>query len=79
MDKPNAGPTKDLTVADATAGGSSSMELGKVKRVLSVKMEKHGSHYTDFRLIGKGSFGEVNRAHDALHRPARTPQYHAGA
>lgn len=67
MDDPDADPRKDLTDAtDATTGGSSSMELGKVKRVLSIKMEKPGSHYTDFRPIGKGSFGEVNCASDAL-------------
>ncbi len=39
MDKPDADPMKDLNKAsDSTLGGSSTIELGKVKQVLSVKM-----------------------------------------
>ena len=50
----------------ATSGGSSSLELGKVKKVLSVKMEKPEIHYTSVVPLGKGSFGEVHSAHDSL-------------
>ena len=67
MDKPDAGPTEDLIDASgATAGSSSTIELGKVKQVLSIKMEKHSAHYTDLTPLGKGSFGEVHRASDTL-------------
>jgi len=67
MDRPDTGPTQDSTNTDeATAGGSSSMELAKIKQVLSGKMEKHGAHYSDFTLIGEGSHGEVRGARDVL-------------
>ena len=67
MDKPDADPMKDLNKAsDSTLGGSSTIELGKVKQVLSIKMEKHGSHYTALAPLGKGSFGEVHGAADTL-------------
>lgn len=67
MDTPDIDPAQDLMTTDeATVGGSSSIELGKVKQVLSIKMETHGSHYTDITALGKGSFGEVHSAHDTL-------------
>jgi serine/threonine protein kinase/formylglycine-generating enzyme required for sulfatase activity len=50
----------------ATLGSSSSLELGNVKRVLAVKMEKPESHYTSITQLGKGSFGEVHSARDTL-------------
>lgn len=49
-----------------TVGDTSSIELGKLKRVLSIKTKKQGSNYTDISLLGTGSFGEVHTAHDAL-------------
>lgn len=55
-----------MNADDATVGGSSSIELGKVKQVLSIKMEKHASHYTDINPLGRGSFGEVHGARDTL-------------
>ena len=50
----------------ATEGGSSSLELGHVKKVLSVKMESPDVHYTSITPLGKGSFGEVHSALDTL-------------
>ena len=49
-----------------TDGVSSSLELGKVKRVLSIRMNKPAEHYTSMMPLGKGSFGEVHKAHDTL-------------
>ncbi len=67
MDNPDIEPTKDLKDApNATEGVSSSLEFGNVKKVLSVKLEKPGTHYTSIAPLGKGSFGEVHAAHDAL-------------
>ena len=67
MDTPEMDPTQDLSSTDdITVGGSSSIELGKVKQVLSVKMETHSAHYEAITPLGKGSFGEVHRAHDTL-------------
>ncbi|MEE9368745.1 MAG: bifunctional serine/threonine-protein kinase/formylglycine-generating enzyme family protein [Pontiella sp.] len=53
-------------VANATEGGSSSLELSNVKQVLSVKMGSPLAHYTSITPLGKGSFGEVHSAHDTL-------------
>jgi serine/threonine-protein kinase len=50
----------------STANGSTSAELDKVKQALAVKVQKHGAHYSDVALLGKGSFGEVHEARDAL-------------
>ena len=67
MDNPDTDPTQDLSDAsDATAGGSSSLELGHVKKVLSVKLEKPDTHYTSIAALGKGSFGLVHSADDTL-------------
>ncbi|MCK4565590.1 MAG: serine/threonine protein kinase, partial [Verrucomicrobia bacterium] len=67
MDNSDTDPTKDLTnTPDATEGGSSSLELGKVKQVLSIKLEKPDTHYTSITPLGKGSFGEVHAARDTL-------------
>ncbi len=67
MDNSDTDPTHDLSdVADATAGGSSSLELGHVKKVLSVKLEKPDIHYTSIAALGKGSFGLVHSADDTL-------------
>ena len=67
MDTPDMDPTQDLIATDgATVGGSSSIELGKVKQVLSVKMESQGSHYESIKPLGTGSFGEVHGARDTL-------------
>ncbi len=67
MDNPETDPTKDLmNKLDATEGGSSSLELGKVKQVLSIKLEKPDTHYTSITPLGKGSFGEVHAARDTL-------------
>ena len=49
-----------------TMGTGSSLELGNVKQVLSVKLEKPGAHYTSITPLGKGSFGEVHSARDSL-------------
>ncbi len=62
MDKPDADPTKDVT----QDGGTSSVELGKVKQALSIKMEKHDAHYANITPLGEGSFGEVHSARDTL-------------
>jgi len=64
MDNTDADPAQDLS--DATEGGSSSFDLGKMKQVLSIKMEKPDAHYTTITPIGKGSFGEVHSARDTL-------------
>ncbi|VGO11654.1 Serine/threonine-protein kinase PknD [Pontiella desulfatans] len=67
MDQPDADRNLDSTeTTDATAATGSSLELGKVKQVLSVKMEKPESHYTTITPLGKGSFGEVHGASDTL-------------
>ncbi|RKX46474.1 MAG: hypothetical protein DRP64_03155, partial [Verrucomicrobia bacterium] len=67
MDNPDTDPTQNLMNSDgSTVGASSSIELGKVKQVLSVKMEKHGAHYSAITPLGRGSFGEVQSALDAL-------------
>ncbi len=50
--------------ADATTGGGSSLELGKVRQVLAIKMEKADAHYTSITPLGKGSFGQVHSARD---------------
>ncbi|MEI6890925.1 MAG: bifunctional serine/threonine-protein kinase/formylglycine-generating enzyme family protein [Pontiella sp.] len=52
--------------ADQTHGESSSLELNHVKQVLSVKMDSSAAHYSSITPLGKGSFGEVHSAHDAL-------------
>ena len=52
--------------ADVTAGHGSSLGLGNVKHVLSIKMEKSDAHYTTITPLGKGSFGEVHSAKDTL-------------
>ncbi len=67
MDTPEMDPAQDLTALDdSTVGGSSSIEQGQVKQVLSVKMETHGAHYEAITPLGTGSFGEVHTARDAL-------------
>ena len=67
MDRPDIDLTQDLIATDgATVGGSSSIELGKVKQVLSIKMETHGAHYESIQPLGMGSFGEVHSARDTL-------------
>ena len=67
MDKPDADQPRDSgSEPEATPGVSSSIELGKVKQVLSVKMERHDAHYTSITPLGKGSFGEVHSANDSL-------------
>ncbi|VGO18410.1 bifunctional serine/threonine-protein kinase/formylglycine-generating enzyme family protein [Pontiella sulfatireligans] len=67
MDKPElgfgAGEDSDLM---KTRGESSSLELGNVKRVLSVKKGNPAAHYTGIAPLGKGSFGEVHSATDTL-------------
>jgi serine/threonine protein kinase/formylglycine-generating enzyme required for sulfatase activity len=63
MDKPDAGDQFD---SQETHGETSSLELKKVKDVLSVKMEKPDVHYNHVTLLGKGSFGEVHSARDTL-------------
>ena len=47
-------------------GGSTSIELGKVRKALNVAIGKVSSHYTTFVPIGQGSFGQVHAARDAL-------------
>ena len=64
MDNTDAGPAQDLS--DATEGSSSAFDLGKMKQVLSIKMEKPDAHYTNITPLGKGSFGEVHSARDTL-------------
>ncbi|MDF7824697.1 bifunctional serine/threonine-protein kinase/formylglycine-generating enzyme family protein [Pontiellaceae bacterium B12227] len=66
MDQPEDHNLKAPDTSDQTHGVSSSLELGRVKRVLSVKMESGDSHYTSITPLGKGSFGEVRSAHDTL-------------
>ena len=66
MDTPEDHNLEPVDSGDETRGVSSSLELGKVKHVLSVKMEKPESHYTTISPLGKGSFGEVHSAHDTL-------------
>ncbi|MEA2069374.1 MAG: serine/threonine-protein kinase, partial [Verrucomicrobiota bacterium] len=67
MDQSEAGHNLNSEeTEDVTQGGGSSLELGKVKQVLSVKMEKPGAHYTNITPLGKGSFGEVYSASDTL-------------
>ncbi len=51
---------------DKTMGSGSSLELGNVKQILSVKLEDPGAHYTSVTPLGKGSFGEVFSARDTL-------------
>jgi serine/threonine protein kinase/formylglycine-generating enzyme required for sulfatase activity len=67
MDNPDTEPNKDSTdTPDAIQGGAASLELGQVKKVLSVKLERPDSHYASIKKLGKGSFGEVHAAHDTL-------------
>ena len=66
MDQPEDHNLKPAEQPDETQGVSSSLELGKVKQVLSVKMDSPESHYTNISPLGKGSFGEVYSAHDSL-------------
>ena len=67
MDTPDDGRNLEpVDPADATEGHGSSLELGKVKHVLSIKMEKPDAHYTTITPLGKGSFGEVHSAQDTL-------------
>ncbi|WP_372805899.1 bifunctional serine/threonine-protein kinase/formylglycine-generating enzyme family protein [Pontiella sp.] len=67
MEQPDAGNKSDPTAtSNATTGNGSTRELGWVKRVLSVKLENAGAHYTDITPLGKGSFGEVHTAKDGL-------------
>jgi serine/threonine protein kinase/formylglycine-generating enzyme required for sulfatase activity len=67
MDNTDADPAQNLNnTTDATEGGSSVFELGRMKQVLSIKMEKSGSHYSAVTPLGTGSFGEVHSAHDTL-------------
>jgi serine/threonine protein kinase/formylglycine-generating enzyme required for sulfatase activity len=51
---------------DDSSSGTSTFELGKVKRVLSIKMEKPSMHYKNLTPMGMGSFGEVHCALDTL-------------
>ena len=67
MEKPDAETAPELKNADDSNSGSSmSIELTKVRHALSVKVQKHGAHYTHISPLGKGSFGEVHSAHDEL-------------
>ena len=67
MDQPENGSARNPgDFADATRGEGSSLELDKVRHVLSVKLEKPDTHYTTISPIGKGSFGEVHGARDTL-------------
>ncbi len=67
MDNPDTDSTHDLKDApDATSGGSSSLELGHLKKVLSVKLEKLDTHYTTITSLGNGSFGLVHAAEDTM-------------
>jgi serine/threonine-protein kinase len=56
----------DESDARITKGEESSFDLRKVKKVLSIRMEKPGAHYGSLESLGKGSFGEVKSAHDSL-------------
>jgi len=60
MDRPNTDTTNSQKEEMV------SLDLNSVKQVLSVKLEKSESHYTGIVPLGKGSFGEVHAAHDAL-------------
>lgn len=66
MDQPEGHHLTPDDSSDATQGVSSSLELGNVKHVLSIKMDTHDSHYTTITPLGKGSFGVVHSAHDTL-------------
>lgn len=66
MDQPDGQNLKPEEAESETQAISSSLELGNMKRVLSVKMERPESHYTSVTPLGKGSFGEVHSAHDEL-------------
>lgn len=67
MDNPDTDHAKETTdTPNATAGVSSSLELGNVKQVLSIKMVTPGTHYTSVKPLGQGSFGEVHVATDSL-------------
>lgn len=67
MDNKDPGSRKtDDSGAGLTDGNSSSLELGKVKQVLSSKVETSGAHYTSITPLGKGSFGVVHGARDSL-------------
>ncbi len=67
METPDADPSKDSTrSSNAMTDLSSTMELGKIKQVLSVKMGKYDTHYTKITPLGKGSFGKVHSARDTL-------------
>jgi serine/threonine protein kinase/formylglycine-generating enzyme required for sulfatase activity len=67
MDRPEGDPKPDLTHdGGATEGSSSSVDLGKVKQALFVKMGKHDAHYSNIAPLGEGSFGEVHSARDSL-------------
>ncbi len=66
MDQPEDHKLEPRESGEDTQGISSSLELGSVKRVLSVKMEQPESHYTGIKSLGKGSFGEVHSARDTL-------------
>lgn len=63
---PDQNPPLDDHLSDETVGFGSSLELGNVKKILSVKMEQPGIHYTSIKSLGKGSFGEVHSALDTL-------------
>jgi serine/threonine protein kinase/formylglycine-generating enzyme required for sulfatase activity len=67
MDQPEAGPQQESNHNESTVtSGTVSVELEKVRKALSIKVEKHGSHYSDVALIGEGSYGEVHGARDVL-------------
>jgi serine/threonine-protein kinase len=67
MDNQETKPTPDSkTESDLATGGASTLELGKVKQVLSGKLETPTIHYTDLTKMGMGSFGEVHSAKDTL-------------
>jgi len=66
MDQPDDQNRQPKNAESESQEFSSLLELGNMKRVLSVKMERPESHYTSVTPLGKGSFGEVHRAHDSL-------------
>ncbi|MDF7800291.1 bifunctional serine/threonine-protein kinase/formylglycine-generating enzyme family protein [Pontiellaceae bacterium B1224] len=62
-------PDQNHSLTDTSAetvGLGSSLELGNVKKILSVKIEQPGRHYSSIKPLGKGSFGEVHSALDTL-------------
>ena len=68
MDNPGTDPADGSRpdIGSETAGVYHSVELERVRQVLSVKIDRLGSQFSDITPLGKGSFGEVHSARDTV-------------